>query len=320
VHFLGLTNPSDGENEDWLACSSDLIVVLDGATVRTETGCSHGPAWFSRKLGAATIGHAASRSRALPDVLSDAIRDVAALHSDTCDLSDPAAPSAAAAIVRVEDDTIRYLVLGDVTIAAEVAGEVVAISDDRVSYTALEQRQEADSFLIGTPEKRAAMQRMKKGELAAKNTTGGYWIAGSDPSAPGHAVTGEWRISDVTRLAVMTDGAARLVNLFRRASWRGTLDLLKTGGPERLISDVRRIENADPDGQRYPRNKKSDDASVVYAVPELDISAVTPAPLAPEARRKLATDLLTATLNAPGVMGAEPVVPNWRPSIVKRSI
>ncbi len=215
MHFLGLTNPSGGENEDWLACSSDLIVVLDGATVRTETGCSHGPAWFARKLGAAIIGHAASRSRALPDVLSDAIRDVAALHADTCDLSDPAAPSAAAAIVRVEDDTIRYLVLGDVTIVAEVAGEVVAVSDDRVSHTALDHRREADSFLIGTPEKTAAMQRMKKDELAAKNTAGGYWIAGSDPSAPEHAITGEWRTSDVTRLAVMTDGAARLVNLFR---------------------------------------------------------------------------------------------------------
>ena len=272
MHFLGLTNASGGENEDWLACSSDLIVVLDGATVRTETGCSHGPAWFARKLGAAIISHAASRSRALPDVLSASIRDVAALHADTCDLSDPAAPSAAAAIVRIEDDTIRYLVLGDVTIAADIAGEVVAISDDRVSSTALDQRREADSFLIGTPEKTAAMQRMKKVELAAKNTAGGYWIAGSDPSAPEHAITGEWRTSDVARLAVMTDGAARIVNLFRRADWRGTLDLLKADGPERLISDVRRIENADSDGRRYPRNKKSDDASAVYAVPEPDVT------------------------------------------------
>src|ERR1044072_8292548 len=187
---------------------SDLIVVLDGATVRTETGCSHWPAWFARKLGAATVRHAASHSRTLQDVLSDAIRDVATLHADTCDLSDPAAPSAAAGVVRVEDDTIPYLVLGDVTIVAEVAGEDVAVSDDRVSQTALDQRREADSFLIGTPEKTAAMQRMKKDELAAKNTAGGYWIAGSDLSATDHAITGEWRTADVTRSGGLTEGRA----------------------------------------------------------------------------------------------------------------
>ena len=241
------------------------------------------------------------------------------LHADTCDLSDPAAPSAAAAIVRVEDDTIRYLVLGDVTVVADVSNEVVVISDDRVSHTALDQRREADSHLIGTPEKTAAMQRMKKDELAAKNMSGGYWIAGSDPAAPEHAITGEWRTSDVARLAVMTDGSARIVNLFRRANWRGTLDLLKADGPERLISDVRRIENADSDGRRYPRNKKSDDASAVYAVLKLDIATETPALPPAEERLKLATDLLSTSLNAPGVMGAEPVAPNRRPAHLSRT-
>ncbi len=40
-------------NEDWVAVTSDLVVVLDGATVRTETGCVHGAAWYTGELGAA---------------------------------------------------------------------------------------------------------------------------------------------------------------------------------------------------------------------------------------------------------------------------
>lgn len=32
-------------NEAWVAAAQGLIVVLDGATARTDTGCVHGVAW-----------------------------------------------------------------------------------------------------------------------------------------------------------------------------------------------------------------------------------------------------------------------------------
>lgn len=267
MFVTGATNPSSGENEDWMACSSDLVVVLDGATVRTETGCVHGPAWYARKLGAAIISHAASRSTHLRQVLSEAIRDVAQLHSDTCDLTDPAAPSAAVGIVRIEDDVTRYLVLGDVTVAGDINGAMHAVSDDRVSHTAEAERREADQFPIGTPEKNAAMKRMKVVELAAKNQEGGYWIAGSDPTAVDHAITGEWKTVEITRFAVLSDGAARFVNLFEQGTWASVLEILQHNGPSKLLEHVRHAEASDTTGMRYPRNKKSDDATVVYAVP-----------------------------------------------------
>jgi hypothetical protein len=34
-------NPSSPK-EDWVSAAQGLIVVLDGATVRTDTGCVHG--------------------------------------------------------------------------------------------------------------------------------------------------------------------------------------------------------------------------------------------------------------------------------------
>lgn len=64
-------------NEDWAAATSDMAVVLDGATVRTDTGCTHGPAWYARKLGGAIIGGAGDQSRELADILADAIAEVA---------------------------------------------------------------------------------------------------------------------------------------------------------------------------------------------------------------------------------------------------
>jgi hypothetical protein len=308
LFVTGVTNPS-GLNEDWMACSSDLVVVLDGATVRTESGCSHGPAWYARKLGAAIISHAATRSRSLQEILAEAIQDVATLHIGTCDLNDPAAPSAAVAIVRVEGDYIRYLVLGDVTVVADLGHEVAAVSDDRVSKTALNERKEADSLPIGSPEKTAAMLRMKEAELAAKNTPGGYWIAGSDPGAVNYAITGEWTTETVCRLAVLTDGAARFANTFRPGvGWEAVLEILKHNGPGRLIEHVRLFEHADPEGRRFARNKKSDDATVVYAVPQPAIRTEPP-PRPSEEERQLA---IASLIYPDGLMGAEPIDPNWR--------
>jgi DNA-binding transcriptional regulator YdaS (Cro superfamily) len=265
MFFTGATIPGGaGENEDWMAATSDLIVVLDGATVRTNTGCRHGPAWYTRKLGTSIIATAADRNLPLSDVLAAAIVDVANLHSE-CDLERPGAPSAAAAIVRCDQEVLRYIVLGDCTLVADTSSGLEVISDGRVSATAPAERAEADRHLIGSPEKAAALVAMKHVELAAQNTEGGYWISAAEPSVVEHAIVGELDAPEVRQFAVLSDGAARLVNEFGRSTWPGVLALLASAGPEELIDQVREIETADPLGQRYRRNKQSDDATVIYS-------------------------------------------------------
>jgi hypothetical protein len=274
MFFTGATIPGDPQvpNEDWVAATSDLIVMLDGATARTDTGCTHGAAWYARKLGAAVIAGAASRRISLPTVLANAIEEVAALHAD-CDLTHPGTPSAGIAIVRIEGDMLRWLALGDVTVVLDTPDGVSVISDQRVSATAVEQRREADRYPIGSPQKATALLAMKHVELAARNRPGGYYIAAADPSAVEQAVTGETPLASVRRLAVMTDGAARYVDLFGAGGWEGVLKLLVSSGPQWFINEmVRGIESHDPRGVRFPRNKVSDDATIVFAqpVPEVD--------------------------------------------------
>lgn len=107
---------------------------------------------------------------------------------------------------------------------------------------------------------------MKHAELAARNTEGGYWIAASDPRATEHAVTGDAPTGVVQRLGMLTDGAARFVELFGSTDWSTALDVLSRSGPRWFIRKlVRPVEAADPLGAKYPRNKCSDDATVVYA-------------------------------------------------------
>jgi hypothetical protein len=269
MRFVASTaSGANGPNEDYVAATSDLLVVLDGATVRTDTGCQHGVAWFARRLGGAILGAAAQRSTSLPTVLATAIEQVAQLHPE-CDLTHPGTPSAAVGIVRQEDNAVHYLVLGDVTVVIDAGGpEPVVISDERVSATAAAERARADRWPIGAPEKQTELVAMKHAELAARNQPGGYWIAAADPTVVDQAITGELPNDVVNRFAVATDGAARLVVMFGRHTWSTALDLLEFGGPDEVIRQVRAAETDDPAGELYPRNKVSDDATIAFAVPE----------------------------------------------------
>jgi hypothetical protein len=258
------TEPGDIDkpNEDWVAANPNLIVVLDGSTARTDTGCVHGVSWYAAMLGTNIVAEASSR-KPLPSALRNAIARVAAMHPD-CDLHHPGTPSAFVAVVRLLDRNIEYLVLGDTIVTLDTDDGIQVIQDDRVESTARPERTEADRYRIGTDEKQAALVLMKRAELAARNQSGGFWAATSDPAVVDNAIVGQVAISQVVQLAVLTDGAARITTSFDLLDWQQTFDLLDRAGPTELIRRVRAAESADPDGTRWPRNKVNDDATIVY--------------------------------------------------------
>jgi hypothetical protein len=47
-------------------------------------------------------------------------------------------------------------------------------------------------------------------------------------------------------------------------TWRTALDLIEKS-PQDFLDQVRRYEEDDPAGSKYPRNKASDDATLVFA-------------------------------------------------------
>jgi hypothetical protein len=249
----------DRPNEDYAAADRNTVVIVDGLTARTDTGCIHGVSWFAEQLGNGVLKFGHLRP---VDALKSAIQHTASLHSDTCDLTNPATPCAAVAIIQLDGPIMHYLVLGDVTIAITDVDQV--ISDQRINSTALAQRAEADSLPTGSDAKAAALVRMKQVEIEARNQPGGYWIAGADPMSAEHALIGDLPLSDVERAALLTDGAARAVDLFGMYDWPGLFEILSAGGPNDLITRVRDIEQADSATIYWPRNKVSDDATAVY--------------------------------------------------------
>ena len=251
-----------GPNEDHGCADRHTAVVVDGLTARTATGCTHGTAWFAEQLAGNVLRFGGADPA---DALRAAIVRTASLHSGTCDLSEPATPCAAVAVVRVgRDGRLRYLVLGDVSVVFGGVGGTHVVSDRRIDQVARAQRVEADGLPHGSDAKRAALTRMKQAEIGARNRPGGYWIAGADPAAVDHAVTGEVSLSGLSSVALLTDGAARAVEPFHLTDWAGVLELLAGSGPLELIARVRAAERADVDVVRWPRNKVSDDATAAY--------------------------------------------------------
>ncbi|MCW3842136.1 hypothetical protein ONA70_18725 [Micromonospora yasonensis] len=157
-------------------------------------------AWYTAKLGSALTAKAVDRGVRLGDVLADAIQSTADQQRD-CDLTHPGTPSAAVAMFRLNGDAVDYLVLGDVTLAADTAGGVQVVTDARVSATAKAERAEADRYPFGSAEKQPALPRMKHAELAAHNEPGGYWVAGENPTVFMHAIHGSFPLDKVRRIA-----------------------------------------------------------------------------------------------------------------------
>jgi hypothetical protein len=127
---------ADRPNEDWVSASPGLVVVLDGVTTRTDTGCTHGTSWYAAGLGSALIHEAEDPAVSLRTALGIAIATVAEWHR-ACDLAHPASPAAAVGILRVGERTLDYLVLADVTIVLDTDHGLHTIVDARVDATAV---------------------------------------------------------------------------------------------------------------------------------------------------------------------------------------
>lgn len=244
------TSPAHPVNEDLAVVGQDFVVVLDGASPvpGLDTGCVHDVPWLVRRLGSHLVdGLLDAATPDLPTVLERAITALRGDHESTCDLRNKHSPSSTVAILRRTGDRLEHLVLADSPIVLRLAdGQVLAVSDDRLDHL-------PDYSLDAI--------------AASRNAPGGFWVASTSPEAAHQGVTGSHDIAEVSLAAVLTDGAATLVERHGRP-WADLLALLDSTGPRALVEATRR---ADADGPAPRRAKRHDDATaVVCRFPRLE--------------------------------------------------
>ena len=259
-------------NEDAFAILPDLVVVADGATSPPHLGdgCIHGPAWYSRTLVAGVTAAHADDPKALPaDLLAAAITSTTRAHVDTCDIAHPGTPSATVAILAFFNGIVRWLVLGDCTLAIDAGQGLQVITDDRLSNTSKAER--AAIKVPGGATAAGHRERVDALVIAQRrfrNRSNGFWVAAADPNAAYQAYLGESpcdKAHPVGQAALMTDGASRIVDTYGVLAWAQLLKSLQVAGPPELLEEVRRAEHSDHLADSFPRIKLSDDATAVYA-------------------------------------------------------
>jgi hypothetical protein len=266
------TAPASAErpNEDFAAADADTVVLLDGVgtPAGSESGCIHGVSWFTRRLGAHLLIESGDSSRRpLHECLTRAINQVRSLHEDTCDLAHAGSPSATVIAVRRNGDDLEYLALADSVLLFDRADtSPLVVTDDSEARVGREHRKAMDALPASSPEHKVALRQYVETLRSYRNTDGGFWVASSDPAAAMHALTGSVPVDTLGAVALLSDGASRIVDRFGLADWTDVLKLLAEEGPAELISRVRAAEDSDPHGERWPRGKAKDDATAAYCL------------------------------------------------------
>ena len=261
-----------GPNEDFVVAAGGLVAVLDGVSIPDglDSGCIHGTAWYVHQLGKELVTqHDNDPSADLRGSLRDAITAVRQLHGAACDPDHPGAPQATLALLRARNDACDYLVLGDCSIVLDTGTTPSVVTDRRMLDFARDHRAHAlsNSVVVGSADHADRIRALTTAKRRHVNQPDGYWIAAGNPTAAHHAIGGRVPLrgpDGLRQAALLTDGSSCVVDPYQLTTWTGLLNLLHADGPDAVVSLARCSEQGDPDGDRHPRPKTHDDATIAY--------------------------------------------------------
>lgn len=263
-----VTRPSHVVNEDSWVGVEDAIWVMDGASGLSPDRVTDGPsdaAWLVERARA-VIGR--QDASGLVDTLATVVRDIAAALSASGDSPAHELPSASLVAVTLDGPTLEVLALGDCRLILRSPGGRARVIDDAETLDALDRS--AIEALVAAQRStgadldvaRESIRDLLRRNRDLLNRPGGYRAL-----APGLEVT-EVALRRVpvgtgTTGLLVSDGFYRLVDTFHVLDPDGLMDAVTVSGVGPLLDELRRLETNDPEAQRFPRLKRSDDATAV---------------------------------------------------------
>jgi hypothetical protein len=271
IQSLSLPGDAAKTNEDAFGHVPNAAVVLDGATGLGEQ-LLPGPsdaAWISSFGARRLMAHARDGDppeKALAHALIDAEKSYQGLRR-RAPKEKYEIPLAAMIFMAESDGALEAFWYGDCGLIVKRPGSVAEIIGDGFDKRAAESRRAATlskqmgiSATVGVnrphilPALRASRNRM--------NGPGG-WAFGPDSRAARHAARQEIEAPPGTLLLLASDGFLALGGDYGLYDVDGLLRAAEQHGLEKLGVELREIEESDPEGVRFPRFKKSDDATAL---------------------------------------------------------
>ena len=268
---LSLPGDPAKPNEDAFAVINSAAVVMDGATGLGEQllpGRSDA-AWVSTFGARRLMAHARDGDAplsALAHALADTEKSFHGLRR-RAPKEKYEVPLAAMMFVAETESALKALWFGDCGLIVKRPGEAAELVGDGFEKRAAEAKRAAllsvqtgVSATVGVnrphilPALRASRNRM--------NGPAG-WAFGPDSRAAKHASSQTVEAPPGTLLLLASDGFLALGGDYGRYSADALLEAIEKDGLPKLGTELRAIEEDDPEGARFPRFKKSDDATAL---------------------------------------------------------
>ena len=262
-------NPAKPNDDAWGETGA-AAVVLDGATNLGESllpGDSDA-AWIARFGARRLMAHVQDGDAprdCLRAALADTERSFLGLRRRV-PKENYETPFASMMFVAATADGLEALWFGDCVALVKRPGERVEIVGEAFDKRAFEARRvsmlaqaKGVAPASGRPEFLPALRAARN----SVNTEKGGWLFAPDARAADHAAQKTVRAGAGTLVLLASDGFLALASDYGRYDAESLVAAAETKGLESLGVELRATEEADPEGRRFPRFKKSDDATAV---------------------------------------------------------
>ncbi len=264
-------NPAKPNDDAW-AQTARAAVVLDGATNLGDSllpGDSDA-AWIARFGARRLMAHVqgdAEPQEALRAALEDAEKSFAGLRR-RAPKENWENPYASMMFVAAHATGMDALWFGDCGALVKRPNSDVEIVGEAFPKRAAEARRvkmlaEAKGLAPASGASRPEFLPALRAARNSVNTEKGGWLFGADSTAADKARSAKVVISYGTVILLASDGFLALVGDYERYDAEGLIAAAEAKGLAMLGEELRAIEESDPEGRRFPRFKKSDDATAV---------------------------------------------------------
>lgn len=265
VEAISLAGDRAKQNDDALGHAHGRAWVIDGATDLQDkklTGAASDAAWIAHYANAQFYS---AGGGALRDIVRDASEAASEAFARIAGNVPERWMSPIASLLMAEETAhgVAGLFLGDCRMFALDADDGVfdagpppEVTDAEVQLAA--QQQDKDKPLLRRDSTIAVLRQMR----GSMNQDGRAWTFCLDPTCADHTRPWSLTLKRPAHVLLMTDGFSSLSDRYGAYTPGGLVQAAFTRGLQELGREIRAIEDADA-GSKYPRFKKSDDATAI---------------------------------------------------------
>lgn len=255
IYKNSLAGSKEKANEDSFFIGNNYAFVLDGATSLEKEDV---PKYVNTLLNAINTNY--SDTLPLKKIIYKSMLDIKKIYPKV-------APSATIVMVRITDNKLECLALGDSSIiikynnnkVEELIDNSKLFELDKIVYNAMSNLSKSLNIPVIETRNTEKIKNMLLENRRKKNTINGYYILDNDPNAVEFATTFVRKIDNISYIILASDGLTSYYNEMAISSIDVFANNLINDG-DKLFSDLRKSEQEDY-LCTHVRFKVSDDAT-----------------------------------------------------------